>query len=911
MKKNAKRLLALVLVLALTSTNMVQNLYALGSEYFGEDKGKHTNFDISKELKLSQDTHDKGIYDLSLRVDGKSELIKSKIVLIFDKSGSMKDEEIVNAKGYEKIVAAKEASKKFAQTLIDSDAKNTELAVLSFAKKEDEEFLNFSKDKVQINNFIQNIKTKEGKENTDLYSAIELAISELNIAEAKEKTIDPKIIVKKHIVIVSDGNPTDYSKIKADNVKKQILDEKVNVYSIGVLLNKNIHSQAIKLLKEISNNNILDGSKITEFDDVYSAISGKININYKNIIFFDYLSDEFSLITEKDKNGKEIYGKIFKNNVYDEKIEVQYATNSRFIKAQVDGSVNGTVELRLKVKLDSKYFEQKNNKLAKLKLLSNKDNTRVKLSSDGDDYFPLPFVKTKKIKYLPGENASIKVTTDPATSFLYPAGMDARIKFPYEIIDIKPGYKFEAWVDEDGKEYPLLDSSDPKYDSENLGFIEKISKNKTLKAKTVIDIREKIPYEIKFYVEEEKDGKKVLRNLGDDKTIKKEVLIAKPIVEKKDIINIEKNRPKGYKLSEITPNLPFDLSKEILVAGSSEIKVIYKKDQNLWKIVKFVAGNGGKLGKEKAEFLVNIEETLKDQGVTPPSTIAGSGYTDLKKWSPDFIEANKIKEDTTYVAMFNEMPKPAPAPIPAPKPAPIPAPAPKPVKEEVIIVDKPAPQAKLDYENHFAYIQGYPDGSVQPSGNITREEVAAVFFRLLDKEYRETIRENNNKFSDVDETLWSNKHISTLTKGKIITGYTDGTFKPHRNITRAELAIIASKFSIVDENAVHNFSDLDGHWAEKHIASAVSKGWVKGYNDRTYRPDRFITRAEFVTLVNNVQGRRVHQKDILKNSRKFTDLEQGKWYFTAMKAATNSYLYEKMADSYQKWTKLITPNIEM
>ncbi len=221
------------------------------------------------------------------------------------------------------------------------------------------------------------------------------------------------------------------------------------------------------------------------------------------------------------------------------------------------------------------------------------------------------------------------------------------------------------------------------------------------------------------------------------------------------------------------------------------------------------------------------------------------------------------------------------------------------------------PQPKLDKLNHYAYIQGYPDGNVRPQGNITREEVAAVFFRLLDSEYREQIRYYANDFTDVPSDVWSNKHISTLAYGRILKGYEDGTFRPHSFITRAELAVIASRFDKLEVGAKHNFSDLAGHWAEPYIASAVEKGWVNGYPDGSFKPEQYITRAEFATLVNNVLERHVHKEDILKEARYFPDLEEDEWYYEAMSVATNSYLYKSLPEFYQKWLEIIYPEIEM
>ncbi len=237
------------------------------------------------------------------------------------------------------------------------------------------------------------------------------------------------------------------------------------------------------------------------------------------------------------------------------------------------------------------------------------------------------------------------------------------------------------------------------------------------------------------------------------------------------------------------------------------------------------------------------------------------------------------------------------------------------VVEEVIIEEEETPLAKLDTANHNAYLVGYVDGSVRPNGLLKREEAAAVFFRLLDKDYRDSIRTTENKFDDVHASDWSNKHISTLANGDILKGYLDGSFRPDENITRAELAVIASKFDKLEYNAEHNFSDITEHWAEKYIASAVAKGWVNGYEDGTFKPDQYITRAEFVTFVNNVLDRHVKLEDILKDAKEFTDLKDtSKWYYCPMKVATNSYNYEQLepenAIKFQKWTEIINPFIE-
>lgn len=226
-----------------------------------------------------------------------------------------------------------------------------------------------------------------------------------------------------------------------------------------------------------------------------------------------------------------------------------------------------------------------------------------------------------------------------------------------------------------------------------------------------------------------------------------------------------------------------------------------------------------------------------------------------------------------------------------------------------IIPEEEVPLALIT--DHIAYIQGYPENAVRPEGNVTREEVAAVFFRLLESTYKESIRTTSSDFNDVGSARWSTKHIGTLVNGTIIKGYPDGTFKPGNFITRAELATIASRFDDLRSTTGGIFTDIDGHWAKENINSSSQKGWVNGYPDGTFKPDQYITRAEFVTLVNNVLQRRVHTENILPEARQFPDLVKGKWYYEAMEESINSHLYERLEDTYEKWIEINSPIIEM
>jgi len=205
------------------------------------------------------------------------------------------------------------------------------------------------------------------------------------------------------------------------------------------------------------------------------------------------------------------------------------------------------------------------------------------------------------------------------------------------------------------------------------------------------------------------------------------------------------------------------------------------------------------------------------------------------------------------------------------------------------------PTPTLNLKDHVAYIIGYTDGTVQPQKNITRAEVATIFFRLLTDESRAYYWSQTNSYSDVKATDWFNNAISTLSNAGIITGYTDGTFKPNAPITRAEFATIAARFSDVVYNGGHNFIDVPStHWANRYIALAEHLGWITGYPDSTFRPDRDITRAEAMTLINRVLEREVEEEHLLHDMVHWIDNTPDKWYYEAVQEATNSHTYTRL-----------------
>ena len=213
----------------------------------------------------------------------------------------------------------------------------------------------------------------------------------------------------------------------------------------------------------------------------------------------------------------------------------------------------------------------------------------------------------------------------------------------------------------------------------------------------------------------------------------------------------------------------------------------------------------------------------------------------------------------------------------------------------------------LNKTDHFAYVIGYPDGTVHPNGQITRAEVATIFFRLLRDEVRDGAFTTSNSYSDVAYGKWYNNPISTMSALGIITGYPDGTFKPNKPITRAEFAAIAARFDETQSGKSATFSDVIGHWAAKEIGIAYYNDWIKGYPDGTFKPDQNITRAEAMTLINRVLERKPESPaDLLTNMNTWTDnLDTSKWYYLDVQEATNSHGYTRKTFNYELWRQML------
>lgn len=212
---------------------------------------------------------------------------------------------------------------------------------------------------------------------------------------------------------------------------------------------------------------------------------------------------------------------------------------------------------------------------------------------------------------------------------------------------------------------------------------------------------------------------------------------------------------------------------------------------------------------------------------------------------------------------------------------------------------------KLNGDDHFAYVVGYSDGTVRPNANISRAEVATIFFRLLKSDIRDGNLTADNDFSDVSDGQWHNKAISTMAKLGIVKGRRADRFDPDASITRAEFAAICARFNTKPVENSSSFSDISGHWAENEIERAAAFGWISGYPDGTFRPDARITRAEAMTMINRVLCRMPQsESDLLDSMVTWPDNKPSDWHYLAVQEATNSHDFNRQGEVGESWTKL-------
>ena len=208
-------------------------------------------------------------------------------------------------------------------------------------------------------------------------------------------------------------------------------------------------------------------------------------------------------------------------------------------------------------------------------------------------------------------------------------------------------------------------------------------------------------------------------------------------------------------------------------------------------------------------------------------------------------------------------------------------------------------------DNHYAYIVGGPDGTVRPNDSMTRAGVATIFFRLLKDSVRDANLLTSNTYTDVPDGHWANTAISTMTGLDIVRGYDAAAFGPGDPITRAQFAAICARFDTGKSNGSRTFSDIEGHWAKAYIERAAELGWISGFQDGTFRPDAYITRAQAVTMINRMLNRLPEDpSDLLPGMNVWPDCGPGDWFYLAIQEATNSHDYRHKAGSYETWTGL-------
>ena len=210
---------------------------------------------------------------------------------------------------------------------------------------------------------------------------------------------------------------------------------------------------------------------------------------------------------------------------------------------------------------------------------------------------------------------------------------------------------------------------------------------------------------------------------------------------------------------------------------------------------------------------------------------------------------------------------------------------------------------KLNTADHFAYVQGYPDGTVKPTGNITRAETAAILFRLMDDSTRNTYYSTRSGFRDVALGSWYNTYVATLNNAGVITDSANGNFRPNEAITRAELAAMLANFTDT-AGAANYFNDVSAkYWAANAIAICAKLGWINGYPDGSFRPDKNVTRAELMAMINRATGRAPKSADaFLPGMKTWSDNTADKWYYLDVQEATNSHSYT--VKNSEVWTAL-------
>ena len=328
-----------------------------------------------------------------------------------------------------------------------------------------------------------------------------------------------------------------------------------------------------------------------------------------------------------------------------------------------------------------------------------------------------------------------------------------------------------------------------------------------------------------------------------------------------------------------------------------QYKVTFKVANGKWNnetkadIVKYVTKKD-----DTGEASATGTATLKKEDIPAVGDKPDSGYKAFGSWNTTLSTDLEIKEDTVFTYTYDQKSGGSGGSGGSSRPSTPPT----------VDIPDDVPTG-LNGKDHYAYIIGYGNNDVRPQNNITRAEVATIFFRLLTDETREANMTKSNGYNDVKDGDWFCCAVSTLSKMGIIKGYEDGSFKPNDPISRAEFAAIAARFDPDGDKTPASFFDVTSHWAKDEISIAANHGWIKGYEDGSFKPDQKITRAETMTLVNRVLNRLPETKDDLhKDMKTWVDnMDETAWYYLDVQEATNSHYFKnKTSTKFEQWTDL-------
>ena len=345
-------------------------------------------------------------------------------------------------------------------------------------------------------------------------------------------------------------------------------------------------------------------------------------------------------------------------------------------------------------------------------------------------------------------------------------------------------------------------------------------------------------------------------------------------------------------LKDVTGKIEEGKEKPDGIPDAWQCKVTFKVVNGNWNdntnqdIVTYVTKKNA-----KGKGSTNGTAKLTAGQIPPVGNQPSSGYTASGRWD-DTPSAVEITKDTVFTYTYDKKSGGSGGSGGSHKPT--------------VTIPDDVPTG-LNGKDHYAYVVGYPDGMVYPQKNITRAEVATIFFRLLKDETREANMTKSNSYNDMKDGAWYTCAVSTLSKMGIIKGYEDGSFKPDASISRAEFAAIAARFDPDGDKTPATFSDVSSHWAKDEISIAANHGWIKGYEDGSFKPDQKITRAETMTLVNRVLKRLPETKDDLhKDMKTWPDNQnESAWFYLAVQEATNSHYQKLKKDgTHETWESM-------